>query len=56
LYVALGVTRTTNLRQYRECPKEATEEHYEKYQRLNLVSVVMLNGRNGGKREREQYF
>jgi len=36
--------------------EEAIEEHYELYQRLTLVSIVMLSGRNGGKREREQDF
>jgi hypothetical protein len=29
LHESLGVTRTTNLNQYEQCPKEATEEHYE---------------------------
>ena len=31
-------------------------EHYEQYQRLTLVSIVMLSDRKGAKKEREQYF
>jgi len=29
LYDMLGITRTTNLSQYGQCPKEATDKYYE---------------------------
>lgn len=53
---SLGINQTTNLSQYGQCPKEAIQEHYEQYQQLTSVSIVMFSGTNGGKGEREQYF
>jgi len=29
LYETLGIIRTTNLSQYGQCPKKATDEYYE---------------------------
>jgi hypothetical protein len=29
IYESLEITRTTDLNEYGQCPKEATKEHYE---------------------------